>query len=200
MQSAQNGTSTAIELAIGLPTSSVSSSAISSVWRRISSAKRSSTCFLRVGAASRHSPFSKARRAEATARSTSAAPQSATWANDLAVDRRGPCEGLAAERADIGAVNEGPAFRLQRRGAGEPALFGSGSVEHVSPPCQAREKNALSGKFEQIGVGSTRAFVGIAHRGVFRARAACAASASAPTPANSSATESFSPHARSSFS
>ena len=70
-------------LAITLPTSSVSSRASSSPFSRMSSAKRSSTAFFRCGSASRQTPASNAARAALTARSTSAAPQSATSANAL---------------------------------------------------------------------------------------------------------------------
>ena len=98
---------------------------------RMSSAKRNSTCFFFWGSASRQTPLSKAARAAFTARSTSASPQSATCGENLSVDRRDPGEGRAVEGGDIGAVDEGAAFNIERCGSGEPAFARGGTIEHV---------------------------------------------------------------------
>src|SRR5688572_22520009 len=80
MQLAAAGMSTFIESEIGLPMSSVSVSASSSRCLRMSSAKRSSTFLRAAGARRDQAPPSNALRALATARSTSGAPQDATFA------------------------------------------------------------------------------------------------------------------------
>ncbi|MNH13661.1 hypothetical protein D3C79_732410 [compost metagenome] len=69
----------------GLPMFSESSRASSSRWAMISSARRSSTFLRSPGAMRGHGPCSKALRALATARSTSAWPQAVTWASTLLV-------------------------------------------------------------------------------------------------------------------
>ncbi len=66
---------------IGLPMSRVSSSASSSAWRSISAANLSSTRLRSRGGRRDQTPASKARRAAATARSTSGASQAATSAS-----------------------------------------------------------------------------------------------------------------------
>ena len=72
MQRAAAGTSTAKACWMGLPMSSVSSSASSSLCWMSSSAKRCSTRLRAAGGWARQRPSSKARRAEPTARSMSA--------------------------------------------------------------------------------------------------------------------------------
>jgi hypothetical protein len=71
-------TSTAIESPIGLPMSSVSSSANSTLWRSISDARRCSFFLRSTGEALAQEPSSNARRPAATARSTSSGPHSLT--------------------------------------------------------------------------------------------------------------------------
>jgi hypothetical protein len=80
-QYAAPGTSTVVVSPIGLPASSVSSSASSSRCVRISAAQRSSTALRARGFSPAHTPASNARRAAATAAFTSASPQSATFAS-----------------------------------------------------------------------------------------------------------------------
>src|SRR5687768_3847773 len=75
---AVDGTSTDSEYWIGLPMSSVSSSASSSLAAAIFSAKRSSSFLRPAGDLPAQRPSAKAARADATAASTSAARQRAT--------------------------------------------------------------------------------------------------------------------------
>ncbi len=83
MQRAVDGMSTARLSEMGFPMSIVSSSASSSPCCRISSANRSSTRLRSRGACRDHTPLSNARRAAATARSTSALSVEATFAMTL---------------------------------------------------------------------------------------------------------------------
>ncbi len=80
MQRAVAGMSTARLSEMGLPMSSVSSSASSSRCARISSANRCSTRLRSRGGWCAQTPLSNARRAAATARSTSALSVEATRA------------------------------------------------------------------------------------------------------------------------
>jgi hypothetical protein len=131
MQSALNGTSTEIEFAMILPTSSVSKRAISSTFSRMSSAKRSRTFFLWRGAASRQTPLSKAARVARFHRPVDVGRAAiGDMGDDPAVDGRNFGESLAVERGNIGAVDEGAAFDLGRRGAGELAFASGGTIEH----------------------------------------------------------------------
>src|SRR5688572_19706599 len=85
MQFAADGMSTLSESEIGLPVSSVSSSASSSRLASSSSANLSSTFLRAFGAACAHAPLRNAARALATARSTSPCSPDATAPSDLPV-------------------------------------------------------------------------------------------------------------------
>jgi hypothetical protein len=80
MHSVASGTSTFRASRIGLPMSTVSSSASSSAWSDMSAARRCSAFFRFLGASRDQTPDSNAARAPATARSTSAASHAATLA------------------------------------------------------------------------------------------------------------------------
>ena len=101
------GCRSSCESAIGLPMSSVSSSASSSRCLRISSAKRSST-FLRAAGARRDQwPASKARARARDREFDVGGVAGGDLRDDLAVGRVDAVEGRAGNRGDVLAVDEG---------------------------------------------------------------------------------------------
>jgi hypothetical protein len=102
MQFAAPFTSTARDSRSGLPTSSVSSSASSSLFSRISSANRSITALRLRGCSFDQRPSSNAARADATASVTSSSPHSAT-SQSTDPSRGLMSENVSPERASRGS-------------------------------------------------------------------------------------------------